>query len=203
MTRTWHALTAVVGLVVLVGQTIVSARRGDDLVNLFSYFTIESNILVVVTCTLLALRPDRGGRAFGMLRLASLTGITVTGVVYATVLAGNVDLSGAEWWFDKAFHYVVPLLTVIGFVALRPRTHLAWSALGGLAFPVVWLAYTLTRAEVVRPTFTLTPTTTGPVPYGFLDAGELGAGTVAVTCVVLTLVFVALGSAAVAWSRRG
>ena len=203
MTRTWHALTAVVGLVALVGQTIVSARRGDDLVNLFSYFTIESNILVVVTCTLLALRPDRGGRAFGMLRLASLTGITVTGVVYATVLAGNVDLSGPEWWFDKAFHYVVPLLTVIGFVALRPRTRLAWSALGGLAFPVVWLAYTLTRAEVARPTFTLTPTTTGPVPYGFLDAGELGAGTVAVTCVVLTLVFVALGSAAVAWSRRG
>ena len=98
---------------------------------------------------------------------------------------------------------VVPLLTVVGFVVLRPRTRLTWSALGGLTFPVLWLAYTLTRAGVVRPTFSLTPTTTAPVPYGFLDAGELGAGTVAVTCVVLTLVFVALGSAAVAWSRRG
>ncbi|KQO36656.1 Pr6Pr family membrane protein [Aeromicrobium sp. Leaf245] len=202
MTRLWHATTAVLGLVALVGQTILTADEGRSLVNLFSYFTIESNILVVVTCALLAIRPDRGGRVFGMLRLASLTGITVTGVVYATVLAGNVDMTGVEWWLDKIFHYVVPILTVVGFLVLRPRTRLDWSALGGLAFPVLWLTYTLVRAQVAEPTFLLTPTQTAPVPYGFLDAAESSAGAVAVVCVVLTAVFVALGSAAIAYSRR-
>lgn len=202
MTRLWHATTAALGLVALVGQTILTASEGRSLVNLFSYFTIESNILVVVTGTLLAIRPDRGGRVFGMLRLASLTGITVTGVVYATVLAGNVDMTGVEWWLDKIFHYAVPILTVVGFLVLRPRTRLDWSALGGLAFPVLWLVYTLVRAQVAEPTFLLTPTQTAPVPYGFLDAAESSAGAVAVVCVVLTAVFVALGSAAIAYSRR-
>ncbi|MCR4512745.1 Pr6Pr family membrane protein [Aeromicrobium sp. 50.2.37] len=202
MTRLWHAATAALGLVALVGQTILTASEGRSLVNLFSYFTIESNILVVVTGTLLAIRPDRGGRVFGMLRLASLTGITVTGVVYATVLAGNVDMTGVEWWLDKIFHYAVPILTVVGFLVLRPRTRLDWSALGGLAFPVLWLVYTLVRAQVAEPTFLLTPTQTAPVPYGFLDAAESSAGAVAVVCVVLTAVFVALGSAAIAYSRR-
>lgn len=202
MTRAWHAVTAAIALVALVGQTIVSARRGDSLVNLFSYFTIESNILVAVTCTLLALRPDRGGRAFGMLRLASLVGITVTGVVYATVLAGSLELTGVELWYDRAFHYVVPLLTLAGFLALRPRTRLDWSALGGLAFPVAWVTYTLVRSQVAEPVFTLGPGVTAAVPYGFLDAADLGAASVAVNCVVLTLVFVALSVGAIAFSRR-
>lgn len=200
--RAWHGASAGVGLVALVGQTLVSAGRDDSLVNLYSYFTIQSNVLVVLTCVLLAVRPDRSGRVFGMLRLASLTGIVVTGVVYAVLLAGNLELTGAEWWFDKVFHYVQPAATLVGFVALRPRTRLDRSALGGLAFPVLWLVYTLTRAEVSPPRFMITETETAPVPYGFLDVGELGVASVALTCVVLTLVFVGLGAAAIAVSRR-
>ena len=80
------------------GQTILTVDRGYSLANLFSYFTIESNILVLTTCVLLVQRPDRSGTAFGILRLGSLTSITVTGIVYATVLAGNTGFSGIEWW---------------------------------------------------------------------------------------------------------
>ena len=202
MTRAWHAATAAIALVALVGQTVLTVDAGRSLVNLFSYFTIESNVLVAITCVLLSVRPDRDGRMFGMLRLASLVGITVTGVVYATVLAGNVEMSGVEWWYDKAFHYVVPVMTVVGFLVLRPRTRLAWSALGGLAFPVAWVTYTLVRSAVAEPIFTLGPGVTASVPYGFLDAADLGAAQVAVNCAVLTVVFVLLSVAAVAYSRR-
>ena len=192
--RLWHGLVAVLAAVALVGQTVVTVDRGTSLVNFFSYFTIQSNILVLVTCVLLALRPDRGGTAFAVLRLASLTAITVTGLVYATILAGNADFEGAEWWFDKIFHYVVPVMTVVGFVAFRPRTRLGWTSLWSLAFPVAWLAYTLVRAEVAEPVFALTPTTTAAVPYGFLDVAELGAPTVSVICLALTAGFVAIAS---------
>ena len=202
MTRTWHALVAALTAVALVGQTVMTIDAGRSVVNFVSYFTIESNILVLVTSLLLVQRPDRGGTAFGVLRLASLTAITVTGLVYATVLAGNGSFEGAEWWYDKIFHYVVPVMSVVGFVALRPRTRLDHTAMWALAFPVVWLAYTLVRAEVVEPVFVLTPTTTGPVPYGFLDVADLGVVTVTVICLALTGVAVAISAGYIWWSRR-
>ncbi len=199
--RLWHGLIAVLASVALVGQTILTIDRDRSFANFVSYFTIESNLLVTITCVLLVLRPDRGGTAFGILRLASLTAITVTGLVYATILAGNGSFEGAEWWFDKIFHYVVPVMSVIGFVAFRPRTRLGWTALWSLAFPVAWLAYTLVRAEVAEPVFDLTPTTTAAVPYGFLDVAELGALTVSVICLGLTVGFVAIASIYVRISR--
>lgn len=200
--RLWHALVAALGAVALVGQAVITVDRGSSFTNFVSYFTIESNVLVLVTCVLLALRPDRGGTAFGILRLASLTAITVTGVVYATILAGNGDFDGAEWWFDKIFHYVVPVMAVIGFVALRPRTRLDRTAWWSLAFPVTWLAYTLVRAEVAEPVFALTTTTTAAVPYGFLDVAELGLLAVSLISLGMTVVFVVISSIYLRISRR-
>lgn len=194
-TRLWHGAIAALAAFALLGQTALMIDRGTSAVNLFSYFTIESNILVLITCLLIVQRPDRGGTAFGILRLGSLTSITVTGIVYATVLAGNGSFTGIEWWYDKIFHYVVPVLSVIGFWAFRPRTRLDRSAMWFIAFPLLWLVYTLVRAEVVDPVFVLTKDTTGPVPYGFLDAGEHGAVAVVIGCVVLTAVFVLIGEA--------
>ena len=202
MNRAWHALIAGLAAVALVGQAVLTLDRDRSFVNFLSYFTIESNILVLVTCLLIVQRPDRGGVAFGILRLGSLTAITVTGLVYATILAGNGDFSGAEWWYDKIFHYIVPVMTVIGFVALRPRPRLDRSAMWFLAFPLVWIAYTLIRAEVAEPVFALTPTTTAHVPYGFLDVADHGVGAVTVICLVLTAVFIAIGAGYIRLSRR-
>lgn len=187
--------------VALVGQAAITIDQNRSFVNFASYFTIESNLLVLVTCVLLVVRPDRGGTAFGVLRLASLTAITVTGLVYAAVLAGNGDFDGVEWWFDKIFHYVVPAMAVIGFVAFRPRTRLTWTTMWSLGFPVAWLTYTLVRAEVAEPVFVLTPTTTAAVPYGFLDVAELGVATVSVICVVMTVAFAVIAAIYVRISR--
>ena len=202
MTRLWYGLIAALGAFALVGQAALTIDRDRSFTNYASYFTIESNLLVLVTCLLLVQRPDRGGTAFGILRLGSLVAITVTGIVYATILAGNGDFQGIEWWYDKIFHYIVPAMSVIGFLLLRPRTRLDRSALWFLVFPIAWLTYTLVRAEVSGPVYALTPTTTGPVPYGFLDVGELGALTVALICLVMTAAFVALGEGYIRYSRR-
>jgi hypothetical protein len=202
VTRLWHGLIAVLASVALVGQAALTIDRDRSFVNFLSYFTIESNILVLVTCVLLVQRPDRSGTAFGILRLGSLTAITVTGIVYATILAGNGDFHGAEWWYDKIFHYVVPAMSVIGFLAFRPRTRLDRTALWCLAFPVVWLVYTLVRAEIAEPVYVLTPTTTAFVPYGFLDVPDRGAATVTLICLVMTAAFVAIGAGYVWCSRR-
>ena len=201
MIRLWHGLIAALAAFALVGQAAITIDRGDSFVNFLSYFTIESNLLVLVTCVLLVQRPDRGGTAFGVLRLGSLTAITVTGLVYATILAGNGDFQGIEWWYDKIFHYVVPAMSIIGFVVLRPRTRLERTALWSLAFPIAWLAYTLVRAEIAEPVFMLTPTDSAHVPYGFLDVADLGVATVTVICLAMTAAFVAISAGYVRISR--
>ena len=192
ITRVFHALLAILIALAVVWQTVISADDGRSLVNLFSYFTIQSNLLVMVGAAGVALDPLRSGRIFGAIRVAGLVGITVTGIVYATVLAGSVELSGADRVLDTIFHYIVPAASVIGFVLIQPRTPLQRSAWWALVWPVAWLAYTLIRAVAVSPTFQLTETTSARVPYSFLDFDRTGSLEVAVACLVVTAVAVAL-----------
>jgi hypothetical protein len=85
----WYygALTAVL-LYTLIAQCLLTHHQGRSLVNTFSYFTIQSNVLVLVTSGVLCARPRSSGARWQVLRLAH----------------------------DHVFHYVVPAASVIGFV---------------------------------------------------------------------------------------
>src|SRR5205809_509712 len=102
--RRWHATVAVLVLVAIVVQVIIAVRvpdsphevstgrlRGSTLpgriIRVFSFFTVLSNLLSGVVSAQLAVRPDRDGRVWRVIRLAALLGVTVTGIVYSTVLA--------------------------------------------------------------------------------------------------------------------
>jgi len=202
MIRPWHAALALIAAAALIGQTLLMIQNDASLVNLFSYFTIQSNLLMLIASVVLVINPDRRGTAFGILRLAGLVGITVTGIVYTTILAGTASFEGPAWWYDKMMHYVVPVMSVIGFLAFRPRTRFEKSAWWFIVWPVAWLAYTLIRAEVVAPVFPLTKDTNAPVPYGFLDAGEHGAGFVAIAGLVVTALMLGIAWAYVKFSQR-
>ena len=197
MTRLWYAVTAALGGVSIVTATSMVIDNDGSLVNMYSYFTIQSNLLVLVSAVLLAIRPDRSGTVFEAVRMAGLVGITVTGVVYATTLEGAIKLAGLELWNDRIFHYVIPAMAVIGYLLLRPRTVFHRSAYLFLLWPLAWITYTLIRAEVADPRFRGENGTTMPVPYDFLDIAEKGGWSVALASVVvlvLTLV--------VAWGYR-
>ena len=172
--RGWHAVIALVLAAALVAQTVLTLNESRSVVNLFSYFTIQSNILLLVACVLIAIDPMRDGPLFQAVRIAGLVGITVTGVVYQLLLVGTIEMDGLEVWLDFAFHRFAPAAAVLGFVLLRPRTHFDRRAWWFLIWAFGWLAYTLIRAEVAEPVFTVSDTETAPVPYAFLDAGEVG-----------------------------
>ena len=147
MTRMWHAAIALLAAVALVGQTVLVIDKDRSLVNLFSYFTIQSNILVLIAAALIALKPDRGGKAFGILRMAGLVGITITGIVYSTILAGNGELRGRRVVERQG----LPLRRAghggHGFVVVKPRTRLDKSSLWFL----VWASRgSLTRSFAPR-----------------------------------------------------
>lgn len=203
MTRIWHGVLAAAIAFALVGQTtLVFTTQGRSLVNLGSYFTIQSNILVLISAVLIAIQPHRQEGWFVLLRLAGLVGITITGIVYASVLAGTADFSGIEWWYDKVFHYGAPIGAMLGFFLFSPRTRFARRDLLFVVWPVVWLAYTLTRASVSNPEFPGENKTLMPVPYEFLDIQRHGVVPVLVNSVVVTALMLGIAYLYVRWSPQ-
>ncbi len=202
MTRIWHGATAALIAFALIGQTVIGIDEGRSLVNLFSYFTIQSNILILIAAVAIALRPGREGTAWWLLRLAGLVGITVTGIVYGGILAGTTSFEGFEWWFDKIFHYGAPILAMLGFFLFTPRTRFAWRALAFVAWPVAWLAYTLIRGEAVHPRFQIKKGVYSDVPYGFLDANIHGVGGVVVNSIGVTVLMLGIAALYVKFSSR-
>lgn len=177
--RVWYAATAVVIAVGLIIQLVLTFTGGADansgasgtsiplgvrLVRLFSFFTIDSNIIVLVVCVLALIRLDRDGRVWRVVYLDALLGIVITGIVFATVLAPIVHLTGAAEVATICFHYISPLLFPIGWLLLGPRRRFAWwVVLAAFIWPAVWLTYTFVRGAFV-----------GWYPYPFLDVTTLG-----------------------------
>ncbi|MTD57891.1 Pr6Pr family membrane protein [Amycolatopsis pithecellobii] len=197
--RVWFALTALVVLVGLVVQLVVAARTpgifgtpAARMANVFCYFTILSNLIVGGTSLLLALRPERPSTVFRTLRLDGVLAIAVTGVVYHVALTGLVELSPAGEVANQLLHTASPILGVLGWLLFGPHGTLSprivwWS----LAYPLLWLAFTLTRGGP-----------TGFYPYPFLQADSLGYPRVALNCVLVAVKFLALAAATLLLDRQ-
>jgi lysylphosphatidylglycerol synthetase-like protein (DUF2156 family) len=154
-------------------------------VRLFSYFTIQSNILLLIVSVTLARNPDRDGRLWRVIRLDAVLGIIITGLVYATVLAGTSNPSGAGWWSNLGFHYVAPWWALLGWLLFGPRSRmdrrtLCWAVL----WPVTWIGYTFAHGAA-----------TGWYPYPFTSVTDLGHAAAVrnmVFVVVIAVLFAAI-----------
>jgi hypothetical protein len=142
-----------------------------------SYFTVWSNILVLVVAHLLWRDPLRQGPVFTVFRLASLAMITVTGVIYALVLAPLWSPTGWQRVADETLHYTVPILAVVSYLVAGPRpgfsTRTLWAS---LSIPLAYVAYTLIGSPFI--TYTQDGQTRHWYPYHFLDVNDLGYGRV-------------------------
>lgn len=185
--RWWHLGTAVVSGAALLLQLVIILGRDNDtalirLVRLLSFFTIQSNIFVTVVSVTLFLQPDRDGPLWRIVRLISLACITVTGVVYVSVLRGLYELTPTDRVADTGLHYLTPVLVVVGWVLFGPRPRIGLRTIAlTLIFPVLWLGYTLVRGAL-----------TDEYPYPFLDVPINGYAVVALNCLLVTGLFLAV-----------
>jgi hypothetical protein len=135
------------------------AGAPERLIDLFSYFTIWSQIVVGVVMTLLYLNPGRDGKLFRVFRLDSILMITVTGVVYNLLLGPNYPPQGLNQISSPIQHTITPLITVLVFVIAGPRGWITLkNILAALVVPIVYVFYTLTRGAII-----------GKYPYDFFD----------------------------------
>ncbi len=194
----WHLLTALaiaVGLawqvvLILQGVNVLVDEQGrlpsqfTRMVRFLSFFTVESNLLVAGTGLALALRPDRDGRVFRILRLEALFGIAVTGVVYTTLLRGVVDLHGAAAVTNALVHYVAPIMAVLGWLLFGPRPRIDENTLVlSLIWPLLYVIWSFAHGAASKW-----------YPYPFVDVHKLGYVTVIRNGIGLNLLLVGVGA---------
>ncbi|WP_136053761.1 Pr6Pr family membrane protein [Microbacterium sp. K24] len=211
------AVLAVAAIVAQLARSIEVAQSADTdygrhmptvIANFFSFFTIESNVLAAVALAIggiWALRQKDAKlvepRWLAVLLVCASTYMIVTGVVYNTLLRGIPLPQGSTVpWSNEVLHVVIPLIMLLDVLFAPRRRALGWGTVGIAAiFPIVWVVYTLIRANLV-----IAPATGNPYwyPYPFLDPHQSG-GYVAVSLYVLLIAAIIIGAAAlVVWVSR-
>jgi hypothetical protein len=193
--RAWFGLTALAVVFGLVVQLIVTADASEGAffgsavgrtLNVFVFFTIQSNIIVGVTCLLLWLDPNRSSTLFDTLRLTGVVAITITGVVYHAVLRGLFDLETWVLVADNVLHTIVPIAAVVGWLVWGPRGKTSSRIVKlSVIFPVCWLAFTLIRGAILDF-----------YPYPFVDVDRLGYGKVLINCVWVAVLYLGVAAGA-------
>lgn len=191
--RIYAGVAAIVAWFALALQLILIMRSEDGLsaamhfTNFFSYFTILSNILVAAVLT-----SNRVGASNAVARwlrrpsvmTAAALYITVTGLVYAIILAGIWAPTGWARVADQLLHYAMPVIFVVFWLAFVPKGTLSYRQVPlFLVFPVAYGVYSLIRGPMVDW-----------YPYPFLDVRVHEWSGVAVNIALMTAGFAVLAA---------
>lgn len=168
------------------------------ILNFFSFFTVQSNIAVVVTTGLLAANLHRPSRLFRVFRVVAVVCIAVTGIVFHLALADLQELTGWDLVCDTILHTLSPILATAGWLLFGPRGQLSNDVvLLAVVPPACWLGYAFVYGE-------LATTRTGEhyYAYPFMNVEIHGYGVALFRCVLVAALFLALAFGAKALDRR-
>ncbi|MGJ1535574.1 Pr6Pr family membrane protein [Sphingobacterium multivorum] len=184
-----------IGLITLfavVGQFVLSALvsklgRVEYIVQFFSYFTILSNVMVLLCCFFtVCCSKSRMGLFFT--KPETITAVTlyilIVGIIYNTLLRFLSHPQGLSMVVDELLHVVTPLSFFLFWWRFLSKETIRWSHLFyWLIFPLTYLFYTLWHGSF-----------SGFYPYPFVNVSELGMDRVILNSFGVTLVFVVIGA---------
>jgi len=145
-----RACRALLALAVLTAIAYdVAAGPGVSDADYFSYFTVLSNLFAATLLLYGALRParERSGMV-ELLRGAAVVYILTTGIVYLVLLSGKAP---AYPWVNAILHYLMPVAVTLDWLLDPPRLRLdlARTVVLWMAFPLLYILYTLVRGAIV------------------------------------------------------
>jgi hypothetical protein len=199
--RSWFAATSLCVLAGVFIQLFVSADNpalfgGSPLnraLNIFAFFTVQSNLIVGFTCAMLVRRTNRTSTLFNVFRLTGIVAITVTFLVFHAVLSHLLDLDSWAQAANQLQHTVVPVMAVVGWLAFGPRGPTSARVAGlTVVFPALYMAFTMIRG----------PLSSHFYPYPFADVTALGYLRVIINGVWIGLVFVGVALGATVLDTR-
>ncbi|MGE6221440.1 Pr6Pr family membrane protein [Nubsella zeaxanthinifaciens] len=200
MEKKFLAAIAIVAWFALIGQFYLQFNSGvapkpELLVRFFSYFTIQSNLLIAIASTSIVLLPKTALGVFfsrQTIKTALTVYILVVALVYNVVLRFLWTFIGWGALVNELLHVVVPLLFLIYWSVFVVKRFLKWSNLWW------WLSYPLVYCIVVM----LRGNYSGFYPYPFLNMDKLGLQSVMVNCLAVTALFAVLSVLFIAIGKR-
>jgi hypothetical protein len=170
------ALTAI-GYSVAVGPGVSDA-------DYFSYFTVLSHLFAAAMLIYGALMPHKRSLTVEMLRGAAVVYILTTGIVYLLLLSGHAP---EHAWVNTILHYLMPVAVTLEWLLDPLRVHLdpARTAVLWMAFPLLYVVYTLARGAIVDwyPYFFVNPHRGGGYLLVAGDCLAVGIGILALIAV--------------------
>ncbi|WPV02813.1 Pr6Pr family membrane protein [Mucilaginibacter sp. cycad4] len=156
------------------------------LVQLFSYFTILTNLLAAICLAAVLFKINiRLGKYFSQSHVFSAIAlyITIVGMVYNLVLRSLWHPEGLFKLADELLHSVNPFLFVVYWLIYMPKANLKWAqALIWLWFPFIYSVYIFIRGSISHL-----------YPYPFLDLDKLGLPRVAINSLLMLIAFLFIG----------
>jgi hypothetical protein len=177
-----------IGLIIIFYFSIKQNKAGSiagDIANYFSYFTIQSNILVALYFTLTVHRIGSKSCFFTspIVKGAIALYITMTGLIYYTLLRGLLEMHGIFYIGNFILHYITPIAYLFDWLNFGKKIRYKWIyALYWLIYPTFFYVYTIIRGRQ-----------TNFYPYPFLDVGKLGLENVILNSLILTGLFLGCG----------
>lgn len=198
-------LTKSIGTAIELGRDVATT-----IANFFSFFTILSNAAAAVVLAWIALwylfkgrRADAEPHGLAVALACVSTYMIITGIVYNTLLRG-IELpqgSAPIPWSNEVLHLIGPIFLLLDVFLGPLRRALPWRSLWAVvAFPIVWVIYTMIRGPLVT-----NPVSGDPFwyPYPFLNPNNPGGWPSVVLYVVgIAAAIVAAGTFVVWWGRR-
>jgi hypothetical protein len=177
----WFALITQLYLIIINNQIPVI----ESVTRYFSYFTILTNIMVVLCFTQLLLNFNKKEEHLyskpGV--LAALTVyICVVGIIYNLILRFTWQPKGLQLVVDELLHAFIPVLFVFYWLIFAPKSNLKWTnAFAWLVYPFVYLVFILVRGAY-----------SGFYPYPFMDVGTFGYNQILFNSFYLLIFFLVL-----------
>jgi hypothetical protein len=154
------------------------------LIDYFSFFTIEINLLVALALTIFCARPQ--AEQFltrPSVNSALVVYIIIVGVVYAVLLRNLWHPHGVRLLADIVLHDAIPFLYPLYWLAFLPKGRLRWSdPAWWLVYPVLYFLYSMLRGAAF-----------GIYLYPFFDVAQLGFARVTMNGTLLLASFFGLG----------
>ncbi len=120
------------------------------LVRYFSFFTIETNLLLALVLTTSCLRPNADSFFLRPgVRTAAVVYIIMVGAVYAILLSNLYHWTGLMLVADHILHVALPIFYPLYWLAFIEKGHIRWTyPLIWLFFPIIYFIYILCAARL-------------------------------------------------------
>ena len=186
----WFALTGQFYLIIKNRITSIP----ETITRYFSYFTILTNLIVAVCCTVLLKDSNSGLNKFFSKRnalTAIVVYITIVGLVYNTILRFLWKPEGLQWLIDELLHSVIPFLFIVFWLFFVEKGKIPLkNVLAWLLYPLIYLIYILIRGAA-----------SSFYPYPFIDVEKIGYNKTLINSSGMLVAFLAVSILFVALNR--